>query len=217
MDAIEVPMRTKLKQWAGMAALVLGAAGCMVGPDHSAPNARVPADWEQPLAGGVGTNAPAAVAEWWREFQDPKLSALVARAFATNLDLRIAETRVRQARAQAGMAEGDLGPVMRTTGGAERERWAAHAACRSGKGAYQVASLRRAPQQRGAPRPRWTAVNGTCSLTSSRNMACCQRLLCLRPKAAATRAGWSGWSLLSCARMPPNCAACTLPARARRR
>ena len=117
-------MRTKLKQWAGMAALVLGAAGCMVGPDHSAPNARVPADWEQPLAGGVGTNAPAAGAQWWREFQDPKLSALVARAFATNLDLRIAETRVRQARAQAGMAEGDLGPVVRTTGGAERERWA---------------------------------------------------------------------------------------------
>ena len=42
----------------------------------------------------------AKIHRWWSLFQDPVLDALIARAATANLDLRIAETRVREARAQ---------------------------------------------------------------------------------------------------------------------
>ena len=39
------------------------------------------------------------LAEWWKTFHDPLLDSLVERAVAGNLDLRIAQERVREARA----------------------------------------------------------------------------------------------------------------------
>ena len=94
-------MRTSLVM-AG--ALVLLAAGCTVGPNYQRPEVKVPAQWGEPLAGGT-TNRDEQVGAWWKSFRDPELDSLIARAVKTNLDLRIAEARVRQARARTGRGD----------------------------------------------------------------------------------------------------------------
>jgi len=95
-------------------------AGCAVGPDYHAPTLNAPAQWSEPLAGGESSNATA-IATWWKNFHDPELDALVDRAVAANLDLKIAGARVREARAQAGIAEADFGPTVDASSSALRQ------------------------------------------------------------------------------------------------
>jgi multidrug efflux system outer membrane protein len=52
------------------------------------------------------------VVEWWRGFNDELLEHLIGQALATNLDLRIATARVRQARALHTQAVADEFPVV---------------------------------------------------------------------------------------------------------
>jgi len=113
-------MNTKLERlWrrattAWTLAAVLTVAGCAVGPNYQRPEPGVPAAWTGASAlPGATTNAsapssrptpsPASVERWWTAFKDSTLDSLVSRAVATNLDLKMAESRVRQARAQWGV------------------------------------------------------------------------------------------------------------------
>ena len=48
--------------------------------------------------------------EWWTAFNDPTLSSLVEMAVRANLDVRLAEARIRQARAARGVAGAPLWP-----------------------------------------------------------------------------------------------------------
>ena len=95
------------------AALAVLLSGCMVGPNYHRPAESVPAAYPQTLPGA--TNQPAQdLARWWRVFGDPQLDALIKQAALANLDLRLAQARVREARAQAGVftrpsAEGGKG------------------------------------------------------------------------------------------------------------
>jgi NodT family efflux transporter outer membrane factor (OMF) lipoprotein len=52
------------------------------------------------------------MAHWWAAFDDPVLVSLVERAFASNLDLKLAESRIRQARAARGVSVSGLGPAV---------------------------------------------------------------------------------------------------------
>ena len=96
-------------------ALALVAGGCAdlpgVGPDYHAPANKVPAHWAEPFSGGE-TNSGDATTAWWKNFHDAELDSLVARAVSSNLDLRIAQARVREARAQYGGASADLWPTV---------------------------------------------------------------------------------------------------------
>jgi NodT family efflux transporter outer membrane factor (OMF) lipoprotein len=56
------------------------------------------------------------VTNWWTVFKDPILETLVIRAVATNLDLKLAESRVRQARAQRAVTAGALWPSLDASG-----------------------------------------------------------------------------------------------------
>ena len=86
------------------------AGGCAVGPDyHSPASVAAPAHWSEGLAGGEQA-APADLASWWKTFNDPELDSLIGRAVQANLDLRIAQARVREARARYGIAASGLGP-----------------------------------------------------------------------------------------------------------
>ena len=49
------------------------------------------------------------MARWWDAFDDPVLVSLVERAFASNLDLKLAESRILQARAARGISAAGLG------------------------------------------------------------------------------------------------------------
>jgi multidrug efflux system outer membrane protein len=104
---------------------ILIVSGCMVGPNYHTPQPTVPPAWvgvektttDQP---SVATAQQADLAQWWRQFNDPTLTALVEEAMKTNLDLRIAEARLRQARAARGIAIGGLWPAVTASGSYER-------------------------------------------------------------------------------------------------
>jgi NodT family efflux transporter outer membrane factor (OMF) lipoprotein len=108
-----------------LTSLTLLAGGCAVGPDYHAPAANAPAQWSEALAGGE-TNQGAAVAAWWQTFNDPELDSLVERAVQANLDLKIAEARVREARAQYGIAAADFGPTVDANSSLARQATSTH-------------------------------------------------------------------------------------------
>lgn len=96
--------------------LVLLLKGCAVGPDFRRPEPNVPTNWDGPIQSNVASSLAASspsetLATWWRTFNDPKLTMLVEQSLRTNLDLQIAETRVRQARGTRGVAAGGLWPA----------------------------------------------------------------------------------------------------------
>ena len=108
-----------------MALLALLAGGCAdvpsVGPDYHQPTMSTPAHWGEPLKGGE-TNSPSPVADWWENFHDPELDSLIARAAKSNLDLKIAQARVRETRAEYGFAVGNLFPTVDASGSYARQR-----------------------------------------------------------------------------------------------
>ena len=104
------------------ATLALFASGCSVGPNYHPPKVNVLGQWGEPLAGGV-TNREESLGAWWDNFHDLELSSLIERAVKTNLDLRRAEARVRQARAeQQFFAKADFGPKVNTSGSYTRQK-----------------------------------------------------------------------------------------------
>ena len=60
--------------------------------------------------------------QWWLAFKDPSLSALIDEASANNANLAVAASRVRQARAIAGIAQADRVPQVGVGIGAQRVR-----------------------------------------------------------------------------------------------
>jgi len=67
-----------------------------MGPDFERPAASLPSSYA--YADGVGETDPAAMDAWWLTFDDPVLAELVDIAQRENLDLRIAASRIEQAR-----------------------------------------------------------------------------------------------------------------------
>jgi len=108
-----------------LATIAVLLAGCAVGPDYRATEARLPSAWHGlPAAGDASTTVggKAPLAEWWTTFRDPVLDSLVDRALAANPDLRLAQSRVREARALRGVAEAELGPNVDASGSWTRTR-----------------------------------------------------------------------------------------------
>ena len=98
-------------------------AGCAVGPDYHPVQTPVPSTWAGPTPTPATQPTAAAVPDlvhWWTTFDDPILSSLVERAVQSNLDLKLAEARIRQARASRGIAVGGLGPTVDAEGSFKR-------------------------------------------------------------------------------------------------
>jgi NodT family efflux transporter outer membrane factor (OMF) lipoprotein len=83
--------------------------GFKVGPNYQKLPAPVTSDWIDSKAKGVSVVSKD-LREWWTEFNDPKLNALIAEAYQQNLTLRSAGTRILAARAQRNIAAGNLFP-----------------------------------------------------------------------------------------------------------
>ena len=81
----------------------------MVGPNFQPPKVSVATGWQE--TGDQRVDAGASTyRDWWKTFGDPALDRLVARAYRENLTLRQAGARVLQARAQLGVAVGEIFP-----------------------------------------------------------------------------------------------------------
>jgi NodT family efflux transporter outer membrane factor (OMF) lipoprotein len=99
-------------------ALPLLFAGCTVGPDYERPaaNPATQAGWLEP-------GAPGSVdLVWWESFGDPQLSALIDRALAGAPDLREAEARLAEARANRDAVAGGRLPTVSVIGSATENR-----------------------------------------------------------------------------------------------
>lgn len=94
--------------------LLLALAGCTVGPDYERPETAIAESWLEPAVPGVVD------AEWWRSFGDPQLTSLIERAIASSPDLREAEARLAEARANRDAARGGRMPQVEATGAATR-------------------------------------------------------------------------------------------------
>jgi NodT family efflux transporter outer membrane factor (OMF) lipoprotein len=121
--------------------IVLGVAlgaigGCEVGPNYKAPKMAVPqvfgAAATQPSATQPATQPVEAVdiGRWWESFHDPALNQLIARGVKSSLDVRLAEARVREARAQL---EGNVASLFPTVDSA-----ASYARSRTSKNAISI-------------------------------------------------------------------------------
>jgi NodT family efflux transporter outer membrane factor (OMF) lipoprotein len=113
-------VRTGLVIWLALAPVVLAGSGCIslreyvhnrfkVGPNYQPPPAQVSPSWID-FADPRVKSDPATDCAWWAVFQDPVLDGLIDTAHRQNLDLRAAGTRIIEARAQRGIAVGNLFP-----------------------------------------------------------------------------------------------------------
>ncbi len=116
---------TCMAAWIRMAPPVLflfHAAGCAVGPNFVRPETTVPDAWVEPttMPATQASEAHADLQQWWAVFNDPTLTELIEEAFQSNLDLRIATARIRQARANRGIAISGIGPTFDASGSYRR-------------------------------------------------------------------------------------------------
>ena len=91
------------------AAMLVTLTGCAVGPDFAPPLAPVADHWLEWRNKSLQTG-PEEYRDWWRVFHDPILDRLVEIAYAQNLTLLSAGTRVLQARAELGVTIGEFYP-----------------------------------------------------------------------------------------------------------
>jgi len=87
-------------------ALLILSTGCAVGPDFKAPVVETPENYRfEKLPAETMINL-----KWWDLFDDPVLYTLVNQALKNNKDLKIAASRVEQARAYLGYTRADQYP-----------------------------------------------------------------------------------------------------------
>jgi NodT family efflux transporter outer membrane factor (OMF) lipoprotein len=125
-DAHRVP-RPRLPRWLALAVLagaIVLNIGCVatgplqyirngfkVGPNYCRPPAPVAEEWIQASDPKVQNRH---LQDWWTVFNDPLLVSLLHTAYDQNLTLRVAGTRVLQARAQQAIAAGSIFPQKQT-------------------------------------------------------------------------------------------------------
>ena len=102
-------------------AAVFLACGCAVGPNYAPPVTQTPAAWTIDQEGGI-TAQPLEVVTWWELLSDSMLNSLIQRAVEANYDLRIAQARVREARAQRAVVAGGRWPEVDAFGSYTRSR-----------------------------------------------------------------------------------------------
>jgi len=109
----------------GFLLCMLAISGCQVGPDYTPPEISMPEQWSGPGT-GAGTVTPEEadqqLARWWTGFRDETLTELIEEAFASNLDLQLAESRIRQTRIARQIAVSGLGPAIDAAGSFQRSK-----------------------------------------------------------------------------------------------
>ena len=110
-------MRTTIQPRRHAALALLATVGCSFAPDPELPQPveALPETFLESEA--TGAYAPL---EWWRDFRNPTLDALIDSALVSNLDLVEAVARVEQARALSGIAWADLFPQVQAGGDVSR-------------------------------------------------------------------------------------------------
>ena len=105
-------------------------AGCKVGPDYKGPEMKLPDSFASTPAVSPTTQPTTRPAEdlsrWWTVFNDPALDSLIERAGKSNLDLKLASIRLREAKAARGIVAAGLWPTANLDGSATRYKGSEH-------------------------------------------------------------------------------------------
>jgi len=113
----------------GVMTLAVSAQGCLSIPPHKPASLPTPDTYKLDQTVSTALSSPAfshgawPQQDWWRRFGDPQLDKLMDAALAGNPDIRIAETRVRQAEQVAAAAHGDIFPDVSVNANVTRERF----------------------------------------------------------------------------------------------
>ena len=87
--------------------------GCTVGPRYQEPKPDVPGSFATKLAGA----STSAESQWWKRFNDSQLNSLITQAEEQNRDLKVADARLKEARARWTQARYDLLPTVNSGAG----------------------------------------------------------------------------------------------------
>lgn len=102
-----------------LAASLLGACTPLaILPGANTPRVVTPAAWSQTAT----TGTPQHLADWWTRFGDAELDRLMAEALAAAPDLKSAQAKLRQARANRDLADANLRPSLGASASATRSR-----------------------------------------------------------------------------------------------
>lgn len=103
--------------------LLLAACADVSMPAYRQPETPVKAGWSQSQQAGATVTAPAAISpEWWKEFRDPTLDELIARAISGNFDVKVLAARIGVASAQIGEVRAGALPTLDAGAGASFEK-----------------------------------------------------------------------------------------------
>jgi multidrug efflux system outer membrane protein len=99
-----------------MALALAAMSGCTLGPDFVPPDMTAPEDYRTEIMPETSADE----LKWWELFDDPVLYALVTTALENNQDVKIAISRMDEARAVLGFTRADQFPRLDLEGGANR-------------------------------------------------------------------------------------------------
>ncbi|MDR3724793.1 MAG: efflux transporter outer membrane subunit [Terracidiphilus sp.] len=109
--------------------VVMGSAGCSVGPRYKRPVVALPSQFTAPATNAVrDVKADAADPEFWRSFHDPELTRLVERSLSSNNDLRAALAHYDAAVALLRLSKFDKYPTVTLSEDNGRQRQTANQA-----------------------------------------------------------------------------------------
>ena len=91
----------------------LALSGCTMGPNYRRPTVAVPPTYRGLAPDGTAQTETATLGDqkWWDIFQDERLRTLIHTALQQNYDLRIAASRILEAKAQLGITRADQFPT----------------------------------------------------------------------------------------------------------
>lgn len=116
------PRTARLASMLAVAAAVVSAAGCAVGPDYHRPGTSAPATYKETPAGWKVAE-PADRADrgpWWSIYDDARLTALIEQLNANNQTIAQYAAAYRQARALVGEARAAYFPTLGLSASASR-------------------------------------------------------------------------------------------------
>ena len=108
-----------------LAVVMLLISGCVaVGPNYTQVDPAAPETWHTELQEGLTAEQtdPAGLARWWTVLEDSQLAALEEQAIVGNLDLRVAQARIREARAMRGISRAQFFPTLDSNLAATKSR-----------------------------------------------------------------------------------------------
>lgn len=108
----------RARAWMFGACAMAALGGCAIGPNYQRPETPDVAQYRM----DTGQLAIAADSDWWNQFNDPVLNALIDEALAHNYDVRIAAARIDEFRGQLMVARSGFFPQVNLSASAARQR-----------------------------------------------------------------------------------------------